>query len=120
MKQNHLAQTVYLLTKIPTKIDSTFQQNLYKLLANGMNRAEACVAVFVQKSTEAKRSYGTLLNATGIFGETDNLLYHYSDNLYKEVLLNAYKEARVDPAKVAYIEGEGLGIKVNMSNLNIA
>lgn len=92
---------------------------MYEFLAHGMNRAEACVAILVQKSTEAKRSYGTLLNATGIFGETDNLLYHYSNNLYKEVLLNAYKEAQVDPAEVAYIEGEGLGIKVYLSNLII-
>lgn len=81
-----------------------------------MNRAESCVVVLLQKSTEAKRSYGTLLYATAIFGETNDLLYHYSENLYKEVLLNAYKEADVDPAKVAYVEGEGLGIKVYTYN----
>lgn len=78
-----------------------------------MNRAEACVAVLLQKSTDAKRSYGTLLNVTSIFGETNNLFYHYSNHLYKNVLCNAYKEAGVDPAEVTYIEGEGLGIKVN-------
>lgn len=77
-----------------------------------MNRAESCVAVLLQKSTEAKRSYGTLLNATSVFGESNNLFYHSSDHLYKEVLCRAYKEAGVDPAKVAYVEGEGLGIKV--------
>lgn len=77
-----------------------------------MNRAESCVVVLLQKSTEAKRSYGTLLNVTSLFGETNDLFYHYSSDLYKKVLLNAYKEARVDPAKVAYIEGEGLGVKV--------
>lgn len=81
-------------------------------LANGMNRSEACVVVLLQKSTDAKRSYGTLLNATSIFGETNHLLYHYSDYLYKKILCNAYKEAGVDPAEVAYVEGEGLGIKV--------
>lgn len=77
-----------------------------------MNRGESCVVVLLQKSTEAKRSYGTLLNVTSLFGETNNLFYHYSGDIYKEVLLSAYKEARVDPAKVAYIEGEGLGVKV--------
>lgn len=82
------------------------------ILADGMNRAESCVAVLLQKSSEAKRSYGTLLNAVGLFGESDNLLYHYSENLYKELLLSAYKDAGVDPARVAYVEGEGLGIKV--------
>lgn len=77
-----------------------------------MNRGESCVVILLQKSTEAKRSYGTILNATGIFGETNNLFYHYSDNLYKELLFNSYKEAGVDPAKVAFVEGEGLAIKV--------
>jgi len=81
-----------------------------------MNRAESCVVILLQKSIEAKRSYGTLLSATGIFGDTDNLFYHYSYNPYKELLLNAYKEAGVDPAQVAYVEGEGLGIKVYLSN----
>lgn len=83
-----------------------------------MNRGEACVSVFLQKSTEAKRSYGTLLNVIGIFGETNDLFYHYSDSLYKETLLKVYKEAGVDPAKVAYVEGEGLGVKVCSENLN--
>lgn len=88
--------------------------------ANGMNRAESCVVVLLQKLSEAKRSYGTILGATGIFGETDDLFCHYSDHLYKEILLNAYKEANIDPAKVAYIEGEGLGIKkIDAMELNI-
>lgn len=77
-----------------------------------MNRSESCVSIVLQKASEAKRSYGTLLNATGLFGETDDLLCHYSNKHYKEVLINAYKEAKVDPGKVAYIEGEGLAIKV--------
>jgi len=86
-----------------------------------MNRSESCVVLLLQKLTEAKRSYATLLGATGIFGETNDLFYHYSDHLYKEILLNAYKDANIDPAKVAYVEGEGLGIKVclNLFNVNI-
>lgn len=80
--------------------------------ANGTNRAESCVSVVLQKASEAKRSYGTLLNATGLFGETNDLLCHYSDQHYKEVLINAYKEANVDPGIVAYVEGEGLAVKV--------
>lgn len=88
--------------------------------ANGMNRSESCVVVLLQKSTEAKRSYASVISATGIFGETNDLFYHYSDHLYKEVLLDAYKEANVDPTKVAYIEGEGLGIKkIDAMELNI-
>lgn len=85
--------------------------------ANGTNRSESCVVMLLQKSTEAKRSYGTLLNITSTFGDTDNLLHHYSKNIFKEVLINTYKQAGVDPAKVAYVEGEGIGIKVYLSNL---
>lgn len=107
-------------TKCNFKIHLVLWLNYLKsfFLANGMNRGEACVSVFLQKSTEAKRSYGTLLNVIGIFGETNDLFYHYSDNLYKETLLEAYKKAGVDPAKVAYVEGEGLGVKVYLENLN--
>jgi len=83
-----------------------------------MNRSESCVVVLLQKLSDAKRSYGTLLCATGIFGETDDLFYHYSDQLYKEILLNAYKEANIDPTTVGYIEGEGLGIKVCLNLFN--
>jgi len=78
-----------------------------------MNRGESCVVILLQKSTEAKRSYGAVLNATSVCGETNDLFYHYSDRLFKETLLTAYKEAGVDPAKVAYVEGEGLGVKVS-------
>lgn len=90
---------------------------LIRILANGTNRSESCVVILLQKSTEAKRSYGTLLNATSLFGETDTFLLQHSEKMLKEVLLNAYKEAGVDPAKVAYVEGEGIGIKVYLSNL---
>jgi len=83
-----------------------------------MNRSESCVVLLLQKLSEAKRSYATLLGVTGIFGETDDLFYHYSDHLYKEILLNAYKEANIDPAKVAYVEGEGLAIKVCLNVFN--
>lgn len=78
-----------------------------------MSRGESCVVILLQRATDAKRSYGTILSAIGVFGETNDLFYHYSENLYKEVLLKAYKEADVDPSKVAFVECEGLGILVN-------
>uniref|UniRef100_A0A2S2P8N0 Fatty acid synthase n=1 Tax=Schizaphis graminum TaxID=13262 RepID=A0A2S2P8N0_SCHGA len=102
------------------RLTSTNETRSYSEDANGMNRSESCVVVLLQKLSEAKRSYATLLSATSLFGETNDLFYHYSDHLYKEVLLNAYKEANVDPAKVAYIEGEGLGIKkIDAMELNV-
>lgn len=70
------------------------------------------MSVFLQKSTDAKRSYGTILGGNSIFGENDDFLYHYSDKTYKQLLLETYKEAGVDPAKVAFVEAEGLGVQV--------
>lgn len=89
----------------------------YNFEANGTNRGEACVTILLQKSTEAKRSYGTVLNVTGVCGETNNSLFQYSKSLYKDTLINAYKEIRVDPTKVGFIEGEGIGIKVCLFSL---
>lgn len=82
-----------------------------------MNRGEACVTILLQKSSEAKRSYGTVLNVTGVCGETNSSLFRYNENLYKKTLINAYKAIGVDPAKVGFVEGEGSGVKVCSSNL---
>ncbi|VVC29213.1 Acyl transferase/acyl hydrolase/lysophospholipase,Ketoacyl-synthetase, C- [Cinara cedri] len=102
------------------RLNNTNETRSFSVDANGTNRAESCVSLFLQKSTEAKRSYGTLLSAISIFGETKDYFCHYSDNLYKEVLLKSYKEAGVDPAKVAFVEAEGLGIKkIDAMELNV-
>lgn len=74
------------------------------------------MTVLLQRSTDAKRSYGTILGVNSQYGEMEDYFYHYSDKFYKEVLLTTYRDAGVDPAKVAFVEAEGLGIKVYPSS----
>jgi len=82
-------------------------------LADGYNRSEACIVLYLQKASEAKRSYGTLLNVKSEqFGYHDGTLTEHDPKYFKSLLLNSYKEADIDPATVDFIEAYGSGIKV--------
>jgi len=82
-------------------------------LADGYNRSEACIVMFLQKVSEAKRSYGTLLSVNSVqFGDNQKYLTNHDGNHFKSLLLDCYKKANIDPASVEYIEAYGSGIKV--------
>ncbi|CAI6347084.1 unnamed protein product [Macrosiphum euphorbiae] len=80
--------------------------------ADGYNRSEACIVLYLQKASEAKRSYGTLLNVKSMqYGNHDRTLTEHDGNYFKSLLLDSYKEADIDPATVDFIEAYGSGIK---------
>lgn len=86
-----------------------------RTLADGFNRSESCVAILLQNSLDAKRSYGTLMSVKmEQYGDLRGVFTNYSTEHYKEIIMEAYKEAGVDPASVAYIEADGCGIKVSL------
>jgi len=69
--------------------------------------------LYLQKASEAKRSYGTLLNVKSMqFGNHIENITEYDGNHFKSLLLDSYKEANIDPATVDFIEAYGSGIKV--------
>jgi len=69
--------------------------------------------LYLQKASEAKRSYGTLLNVKSAqFGNHDGTLTDHDGNYFKSLLLDSYKEVDIDPATVDFIEAYGSGIKV--------
>lgn len=71
------------------------------------------MAILLQNSLDAKRSYGTLMSVKmEQYGELRGVFTNYSTEHYKQIIMEAYEEAGVDPANVAYIEAEGCGIKV--------
>lgn len=81
--------------------------------ADGYNRSEACIVMFLQKASEAKRSYGTLLNVKSVqFGDHSGHITEHIGQHLKSLLLESYKEANIDPTTVDYIEAYGSGIKV--------
>lgn len=69
--------------------------------------------MFLQRESEAKRSYGTLINVQSMqFGDQQGHIVEHIGNHFKSLLLNSYKEANIDPATVEFIEANGSGIKV--------
>lgn len=87
--------------------------SLFFSLANGFNRSESCVAILLQNSLDAKRSYGTIMSAKmEQYGDLRGVFTNYSTERYKQIVMEAYAEAGVDPANVAYIEADGCAIKV--------
>jgi len=69
--------------------------------------------MYLQKASEAKRSYGTLLSVKSVqFGDHGGHITEHNGNNFKSLLLDSYKQANIDPASVEYIEAYGSGIKV--------
>ncbi|XP_060836307.1 fatty acid synthase-like [Rhopalosiphum padi] len=80
--------------------------------ADGFNRSESCVAILLQNSLDAKRSYGTIMNVKmEQYGDLRGVFTNYSSEHYKQIIMKAYEEAGIDPANVAYIEADGCAIK---------
>lgn len=81
--------------------------------ADGYNRSEACVVMLLQKASEAKRSYGTLLNVKSMqFGDHNEHISSHENKHFKSLLVDCYKEVNVDPSSVDFVEAYGSGIKV--------
>lgn len=69
--------------------------------------------MLLQKASDAKRSYGTLLNVNSVqFGDNHRHMTEYNEIHFKSLLLDCYKKANIDPATVEYVEAYGSGIKV--------
>ncbi|XP_016657076.1 fatty acid synthase isoform X4 [Acyrthosiphon pisum] len=94
------------------RLNKSNQTKPFSSDADGYNRSEACIVLYLQKASEAKRSYGTLLNVKSMqFGNHDGHLTEHDGNHFKSLLLDSYKEADIDPATVDFIEAYGSGIK---------
>lgn len=90
---------------------------LFSFLADGFNRSESSVAIILQNSLDAKRSYGTVLGVKmEQYGELRGVFTNYSTERYKQIVMEAYKEAGVDPANVAYVEADGCAVKVRSTS----
>ncbi len=81
--------------------------------ANGFVRGETVACLFLQKKTNAKRIYATVLHSrTNVDGNKSQGMLFPSYELQKELLIKTYKEANVDPLKLTYFEAHGTGTKV--------
>lgn len=83
---------------------------------NGYVRSEAVVAIYLQKSSDAKRVYATVVNAkTNTDGAKEQGITFPSGACQKKLIQQVYEEANVNPADVAYVEAHGTGTKVRTS-----
>lgn len=84
---------------------------------NGYVRAEACVVTLLQKVSNAKRVYATVINTgTNTDGNKEQGITFPSGKVQKDLILSVFEKAGMNPAEVVYIEAHGTGTKVsNMS-----
>ncbi|CAG2114266.1 unnamed protein product, partial [Medioppia subpectinata] len=81
--------------------------------ANGYVRAETCSVIFLQKKSEAKRIYATILHAkTNTDGYKDEGITFPSSHSQSSLMYQTLKEAKVDPNEIKYIEAHGTGTGV--------
>ena len=82
--------------------------------ANGFVRGEAVCSLFLQRQSDAKRIYATVLNSgVNIDGNKRMGMFFPSAETQEELMIKVYKEANVDPLKVNYFEAHATGTKVS-------
>ena len=81
--------------------------------ANGFVRGEGVVSLFLQRKSDSKRIYATVLHSrVNIDGNNKVGMFFPSSEAQQELMEKTIKEANVDPLKVTYFEAHGTGTKV--------
>ncbi|KAL8612596.1 hypothetical protein ACOMHN_006582 [Nucella lapillus] len=79
---------------------------------DGYCRSETVGTVFLQKASDAKRVYATVVHTgTNADGHKEQGITFPSGEVQKELLLQVYQEAGVSPSSVTYLEAHGTGTK---------
>ncbi|CRK93737.1 CLUMA_CG007265, isoform A [Clunio marinus] len=80
---------------------------------NGYVRSDGCVVTFLQKSTESRRIYATILNVrTNTDGAKDQGITFPNGEMQKRLIRETYEEIGMNPNDVTYVEAHGTGTKV--------
>ncbi|XP_011867181.1 PREDICTED: fatty acid synthase-like, partial [Vollenhovia emeryi] len=78
--------------------------------ANGYVRAEAVMAIYLQKAKDARRVYATVIRTkTGIDGNKSEGITYPSGEMQNRLMREIYSEAGINPIDVSYIETHGTG-----------
>ena len=81
--------------------------------ANEFVRGEAVVSLFLQRKSDAKRIYATVLHSrVNIDGNKKVGMFFPSSEAQQDLMEKTLKEANIDPLKVTYFEAHGTGTKV--------
>ncbi|KAL1132201.1 hypothetical protein AAG570_010158 [Ranatra chinensis] len=80
--------------------------------ADGYNRSEACVVLYLQRGEEAKRSYGTVVDVLARnFGSRTGGLADVAESHYKQLIEQIYTRSGVLTSDVGYVELDGCANK---------
>ncbi|KAF7494247.1 Fatty acid synthase [Sarcoptes scabiei] len=78
--------------------------------ANGYAKGEACAAIVLQRRSEAKRIYATIVHTkTNCDGYKDLGITYPSFEIQRELISNTYREIGIDPNEVDYCEAHCTG-----------
>lgn len=81
--------------------------------ANGYGRSEGVVVLLLQRSTDALRSYGTVLHCdASIRMEKAINFIRPSEESFREFFKSFYEHCKVSPANISYLESDGSACKV--------
>ena len=81
--------------------------------ADGFVRGECVTCLFLQKRSDSKRIYATVLNAgVNIDGNKKMGMFFPSSETQEELMCRVYEEANIDPLEVNYFEAHATGTKV--------
>nr|XP_018905067.1 PREDICTED: fatty acid synthase [Bemisia tabaci]XP_018905075.1 PREDICTED: fatty acid synthase [Bemisia tabaci] len=85
----------------------------FDVSGNGYVRSEAAVVIYLQRASQAKRIYATVVNAkTNTDGSKEQGITFPSGQMQKKLIKETYAEVGINPADVAYVEAHGTGTKV--------
>ena len=83
---------------------------------DGYVRSEAIVTIYIQKKSDAKRIYATILHIkTNTDGFKDNGISFPSAAMQEKLMESVYSEAGVTPNQVSYFEAHATGTKAGDS-----
>ena len=81
--------------------------------ADGFVRGETVGCLFLQRKSNAKRIYATVLSTgVNIDGNKRMGMFFPSAESQEELMVQVYEEANVDPLEVNYFEAHATGTKV--------
>lgn len=80
---------------------------------DGYVRSDGCVVVFMQKTSQARRVYSTVLNVrTNTDGSKAEGITYPNGEMQKQLIREAYNEIGLNAAEVTFIEADGTGTTV--------
>ncbi|KMQ91967.1 fatty acid synthase [Lasius niger] len=84
----------------------------FDITADGYTRAEAVVAIYLQRAKDARRVYATVMNtAINTDGYKPEGITYPSGNIQYQMLQKVYSEVGINPEDVVYVEAHGSGTK---------